>query len=44
MSTALRAASNPAMAVNVGGPSFLLDEVRPRLLEVVRQLEDSLPR
>jgi len=40
----------PPMAINVGGPSFrlspsfLLDEVRPRLLEVVRQLEGSFPR
>ncbi|SPA50767.1 protein of unknown function [Cupriavidus taiwanensis] len=38
------------MAINVGGPSFrlspsfLLQEVRPRLLEVVRQLESSFPR
>jgi len=38
------------MAINVGGPafrlspSFLLDEVRPRLLDVVRQLENSFPR
>jgi DNA-binding IclR family transcriptional regulator len=37
------------MAVNVGGPSynlspqFLLDEVRPRLLQVVRSIEDALP-
>lgn len=40
----------PVMAVNVGGPSynlspeFLLKEVRPRLLEVVRSIEDALPR
>ncbi len=40
----------PAMAVNVGGPSyklspdFLLTEVRPRLIEVVRAIEDALPR
>lgn len=40
----------PMMAINVGGPSytispqFLLDEVRPRLLEVVSQLEATLPR
>ncbi|SCB08578.1 IclR family transcriptional regulator [Cupriavidus alkaliphilus] len=40
----------PPMALNVGGPSFrlspsfLLQEVRPRLLEVVRQLESSFPR
>ena len=40
----------PLMAVNVGGPSynlspeFLLGEVRPRLLEVVRLIEDTLPR
>jgi DNA-binding IclR family transcriptional regulator len=39
----------PIMAVNVGGPSynlspqFLLDEVRPRLLQVVRSIEDALP-
>ena len=39
----------PVMAVNVGGPSynlspqFLLDEVRPRLLQVVRSIEDALP-
>jgi DNA-binding IclR family transcriptional regulator len=39
----------PVMAVNVGGPSynlspeFLLDEVRPRLLQVVRAIEDALP-
>jgi DNA-binding IclR family transcriptional regulator len=40
----------PLMAVNVGGPSynlspeFLLQEVRPRLLDVVRAIEDALPR
>jgi len=40
----------PMMAVNVGGPSyslspeFLLDEVRPRLIETVRAIEDALPR
>jgi DNA-binding IclR family transcriptional regulator len=39
----------PMMAVNVGGPSynlspkFLLEEVRPRLLQVVRAIEDALP-
>lgn len=39
----------PLMAVNVGGPSynlspeFLLQEVRPRLLDVVRAIEDALP-
>jgi DNA-binding IclR family transcriptional regulator len=39
----------PMMAVNVGGPSynlspdFLLKEVRPRLLELVRAIEDALP-
>ncbi|QCB46493.1 IclR family transcriptional regulator [Hydrogenophaga sp. PAMC20947] len=39
----------PIMAVNVGGPSynlspkFLLDEVRPRLLQVVRSIEEALP-
>ncbi|MBG6071775.1 DNA-binding IclR family transcriptional regulator [Polaromonas sp. CG_9.7] len=39
----------PIMAVNVGGPSynlspqFLLDEVRPRLLQVVRSIENALP-
>lgn len=38
------------MALNVGGPSyslspeFLLNEVRPRLLEVVRQLESTFPK
>ncbi|WP_291142543.1 IclR family transcriptional regulator [Hydrogenophaga sp.] len=40
----------PMMAVNVGGasynlsPEFLLKEVRPRLLDVVRAIEDALPR
>lgn len=40
----------PVMAVNVGGPSynlspeFLLDEVRPRLIQVVRDIENALPR
>jgi DNA-binding IclR family transcriptional regulator len=39
----------PVMAVNVGGPSynlspqFLLDEVRPRLLQVVQAIEEALP-
>lgn len=39
----------PVMAVNVGGPSynlspeFLLKEVRPRLLQVVRAIEEALP-
>ena len=39
----------PVMAVNVGGPSynlspqFLLDKVAPRLLQVVRAIEDALP-
>ena len=39
----------PMMAVNVGGPSynlspeFLLNEVRPRLLQVVQAIEDTLP-
>lgn len=39
----------PIMAVNVGGPSynlspaFLLDEVRPRLIEVVKTIEKTLP-
>ena len=39
----------PMMAVNVGGPSYslspevLLNEVRPRLLQVVRAIEDALP-
>ena len=38
----------PPMAINCGGPAFtlskdfLLNEVRPRLLELVRQLEASL--
>ena len=40
----------PIMALNVGGstynlsPEFLITEVRPRLLDVVRAIEDSLPR
>jgi DNA-binding IclR family transcriptional regulator len=39
----------PLMAVNVGGPSynmspeFLLEQVRPRLIEVVKAIEDALP-
>ena len=39
----------PIMAVNVGGPTynlspeFLLNEVRPKLLQVVRAIEDALP-
>ncbi len=39
----------PMMAVNVGGPSynlspeFLLDEVRPRLIEVVNAIEEAMP-
>ncbi|WP_246327224.1 IclR family transcriptional regulator [Burkholderia guangdongensis] len=39
----------PVMAINIGGPSFslskefLLDEVKPRLLRVIAQLEDALP-
>ena len=39
----------PVMAVNVGGPSynlspqFLLDKVRPRLLQVVQAIEEALP-
>ena len=39
----------PVMAMNVGGPAFklspefLLDEVRPRLLDLVAQLEGALP-
>jgi DNA-binding IclR family transcriptional regulator len=39
----------PMMAVNVGGPSynlspeFLLNEVRPRLLQVVQAIENTLP-
>lgn len=39
----------PVMAVNVGGPSynlspeFLLKEVAPRLLKVVRAIEEALP-
>lgn len=38
----------PIMAVNVGGPTynlspeFLINEVRPRLLDVVRAIEDAL--
>jgi DNA-binding IclR family transcriptional regulator len=38
----------PVMAINVGGPSFklsrefLLEEVRPRLIDVVTQLESAL--
>lgn len=40
----------PIMAVNVGGPTynlspeFLINDVRPRLLSVVRAIEDALPR
>ena len=40
----------PVMAINCGGPSFnlpkefLLNEVRPRLIEMVRRLETSLGR
>lgn len=40
----------PAMAINCGGPSFnltkdfLLNEVRPRLIDTVRKLESSLGR
>lgn len=40
----------PVMAINVGGPSYsltpeyLINEVRPKLLEMVRALEDALPR
>ena len=40
----------PLMAINVGGPAFtvspdfLLTEVRPRLLQLVARLEDTLPR
>jgi len=40
----------PIMAVNVGGPTynlspeFLINEVRPRLLDLVRAIEDTLPR
>jgi len=40
----------PIMAINVGGPSFrlsppfLLQEVRPRLIELVARLESALPR
>lgn len=39
----------PLMAINVGGssynllPDYLLDEVRPRLIEMVRQIEEALP-
>lgn len=40
----------PIMAINVGGPAFklshefLLEQVRPRLIELVTQLESALPR
>jgi len=40
----------PIMAINVGGPSFhlspefLLQEVRPRLIDLVTRLESALPR
>jgi len=40
----------PPMAINCGAPSFLLsrevllDEVRPRLIEMVTRLENALPR
>jgi DNA-binding IclR family transcriptional regulator len=40
----------PLMSINVGGPSFslsaefLLQEVRPRLLELVTRIEAALPR
>lgn len=40
----------PAMAVNCGGPAsslgrdFLLNEVRPRLIELTQRLEAALPR
>lgn len=40
----------PVMAINVGGPSFnlapefLLDEVRPRLIEMVAHIEEAMPR
>lgn len=40
----------PMMAINVGGPSFtvspdfLLQQVRPRLIELVDRLQDTLPR
>jgi len=40
----------PIMAINVGGPSFklsreyLLEQARPRLLELVTELESALPR
>lgn len=39
----------PLMAINVGGssynllPDYLLNEVRPRLIEMVRQIEDAIP-
>lgn len=39
----------PVMAINVGGPSFslsqsfLLEAVKPRLLELVARLEDAMP-
>jgi DNA-binding IclR family transcriptional regulator len=39
----------PIMAINVGGPAFkmsrefLLERVRPRLIELVAQLESALP-
>jgi DNA-binding IclR family transcriptional regulator len=39
----------PLMAINVGGPSFhlsrkfLIEEVRPRLIELVTRLESALP-
>jgi DNA-binding IclR family transcriptional regulator len=39
----------PVMAINVGGPSFklskefLLEEVRPKLIEAVTRLENTLP-
>ncbi|SPJ18440.1 hypothetical protein SBBP2_750021 [Burkholderiales bacterium] len=38
------------MAINVGGPSFnlsrdfLLQEVRPHLIDLVTRLESALPR
>jgi len=40
----------PIMAINVGGPSynltpeFLINEVRPKLLDLVRAIEDALPQ
>jgi DNA-binding IclR family transcriptional regulator len=40
----------PIMAINVGGPSynltpeFLINEVRPKLLDLVRSIEDTRPR